>query len=164
MNKIKLIAYLLKKKEGDSDDEEEEEPESTGKRRRGKGIRDKGKKKSKKKQKNPKRKPEQPSRPRPPSRPLQSSTSPPPPFIMSYSRGDPCWNGPRRSVNVFLHCGIENKIKDVVENGRCHYEFTFESPAVCNERILTQLSKTLQFQKSSFSKAKAKKPKLKEDL
>jgi len=81
------------------------------------------------------------------------STSPH--FTMSYTKGDQCWNGPKRSVDVFIHCGIENKIRDVVENGRCHYEFTFESPGVCNERVLKLLKSTFKAQKAMFVPTKS---------
>jgi len=63
---------------------------------------------------------------------------------MSYSNGDQCWNGPKRSVEVIIICGINQGIIDVVENGKCHYEFTFETPAACSRSHLNDLKKNLK--------------------
>jgi len=50
---------------------------------------------------------------------------------MIFSAGDPCWNGPERTVTVDFICGIENKIVNVYENGKCTYEIIFQTPLVC---------------------------------
>jgi hypothetical protein len=34
-----------------------------------------------------------------------------------------CWNGPARSTNVILSCGIENKVISVSEPNRCEVIF-----------------------------------------
>ncbi|XP_042899463.1 glucosidase 2 subunit beta [Parasteatoda tepidariorum] len=52
---------------------------------------------------------------------------------MKYSRGASCWNGPNRSAEVVLKCGIENKITSVIENSPCTYTFEFMTPASCKE-------------------------------
>lgn len=48
-----------------------------------------------------------------------------------YTRGTRCWNGPERSVKLYLECGIENKIFSVAEPEKCEYIMKMTSPAVC---------------------------------
>lgn len=38
---------------------------------------------------------------------------------MKFDNGLGCWNGPQRSTNVILSCGIENKLISVTEPNRC---------------------------------------------
>lgn len=38
---------------------------------------------------------------------------------MKFENGQACWNGPQRSTNVILSCGIENKLTSVTEPNRC---------------------------------------------
>lgn len=45
--------------------------------------------------------------------------------------GSQCWNGPMRTVNVLLSCGVENKVTSATEPSRCEYQFEFETPARC---------------------------------
>ncbi|GES77552.1 glucosidase II beta subunit-like-domain-containing protein [Rhizophagus clarus] len=49
----------------------------------------------------------------------------------SYTRGTRCWNGPDRSVKLYLECGIENKILSVTEPEKCEYILKMITPAVC---------------------------------
>jgi protein kinase C substrate 80K-H len=50
-----------------------------------------------------------------------------------YEHGQSCWNGPERSTEVKLSCGVENKLISASEPGRCEYQFEFETPAVCQD-------------------------------
>lgn len=50
---------------------------------------------------------------------------------MKFENGLGCWNGPTRSTEVTLTCGLENKIISVSEPNRCIYVMEFETPAVC---------------------------------
>ncbi|OBZ66538.1 Glucosidase 2 subunit beta [Grifola frondosa] len=48
-----------------------------------------------------------------------------------YTRGTKCWNGPMRSVDLVLSCGIENALLSVVELEKCEYQFMVTTPALC---------------------------------
>ncbi|KAI7869248.1 glucosidase II beta subunit-like-domain-containing protein [Spinellus fusiger] len=48
-----------------------------------------------------------------------------------HSNGARCWNGPERSVRVFIDCGAETEILEVSEPEKCEYHFRMNSPAVC---------------------------------
>lgn len=50
-----------------------------------------------------------------------------------YERGQRCWGGPDRTVNVELKCGSENKLEDVFEAEKCIYAMKVTTPAVCFE-------------------------------
>jgi protein kinase C substrate 80K-H len=39
--------------------------------------------------------------------------------LMKFNNGLQCWNGPQRSTNVYLSCGLENKLISVSEPNRC---------------------------------------------
>ncbi|KAJ3151618.1 hypothetical protein HDU86_006037 [Geranomyces michiganensis] len=51
---------------------------------------------------------------------------------MMYEDGDRCWNGPARSVEVTVECGLETKLLSVVEMSKCEYDARLVSPAVCD--------------------------------
>ncbi|CAD6949478.1 unnamed protein product [Tilletia laevis] len=42
-----------------------------------------------------------------------------------YANGAHCWNGPARSVNVQLSCGLENELVEVFEAEKCIYSMKF---------------------------------------
>ena len=50
---------------------------------------------------------------------------------MKYENGQGCWNGPNRSTEVILSCGVENKVTSVDEPSRCKYVFEFTTPCAC---------------------------------
>uniref|UniRef100_A0A915IFM3 Glucosidase 2 subunit beta n=1 Tax=Romanomermis culicivorax TaxID=13658 RepID=A0A915IFM3_ROMCU len=51
----------------------------------------------------------------------------------SYKHGLTCWNGPARSTEIKLTCGIENKLISATEPAKCEYVMEFETPVVCSE-------------------------------
>ncbi|ESO00891.1 hypothetical protein HELRODRAFT_82476, partial [Helobdella robusta] len=52
---------------------------------------------------------------------------------MFFDRGQNCWNGPDRSTKVLIECGVTNDLTSASEPNRCEYQFTFNTPAACNE-------------------------------
>ncbi|XP_027207664.2 glucosidase 2 subunit beta isoform X2 [Penaeus vannamei] len=52
---------------------------------------------------------------------------------MKYTSGQTCWNGPARSADVHLYCGVETKLTGVTEPNRCEYLFEMTTPAVCTK-------------------------------
>lgn len=50
---------------------------------------------------------------------------------MKYEGGSTCWNGPARSVDVVVSCGLENRLISASEPSRCEYLFEFSTPAIC---------------------------------
>ena len=52
---------------------------------------------------------------------------------MMYENGQGCWNGPNRSTEIILQCGVENKVTSVDEPSRCKYVFEFSTPCACVE-------------------------------
>ncbi|EIW82175.1 hypothetical protein CONPUDRAFT_164812 [Coniophora puteana RWD-64-598 SS2] len=48
-----------------------------------------------------------------------------------YTLGAKCWNGPQRSVELVLECGIENALLSVAELEKCEYQITGTTPALC---------------------------------
>ncbi|KAH7903854.1 glucosidase II beta subunit-like protein-domain-containing protein [Hygrophoropsis aurantiaca] len=49
----------------------------------------------------------------------------------SYTNGAKCWNGPHRSVELVLTCGVENALLSVAELEKCEYQITGTTPALC---------------------------------
>ncbi|CAK8676005.1 unnamed protein product [Clavelina lepadiformis] len=52
---------------------------------------------------------------------------------MKYENGLGCWNGPARSTEVRIRCGLEQKILSVDEPSRCAYVFEFATPCACTQ-------------------------------
>ncbi|XP_047318041.1 glucosidase 2 subunit beta-like [Impatiens glandulifera] len=65
--------------------------------------------------------------------------------VMVFSDGDSCWNGPDRSIQVRLRCGLKNEVTDVDEPSRCEYVSLLSTPAVCSEEKLKELEQKLVF-------------------
>lgn len=53
-------------------------------------------------------------------------------YIVKYSNGDQCWNGPLRSATVLIKCSDKFKINSVNEMTKCNYQFDVEGPWGCN--------------------------------
>ncbi len=53
------------------------------------------------------------------------------PTKMLLEDGQKCWNGPKRSINVTLVCGLENDIMVVEEPSVCSYTMDFGTPLAC---------------------------------
>ncbi|RIA98631.1 glucosidase II beta subunit-like-domain-containing protein [Glomus cerebriforme] len=52
-----------------------------------------------------------------------------------YDHGTRCWNGPDRSVKLYLECDTENKILSVTEPEKCEYIIKMTTPAICPENV-----------------------------
>ncbi|XP_037777317.1 glucosidase 2 subunit beta-like isoform X2 [Penaeus monodon] len=52
---------------------------------------------------------------------------------MKYTGGQTCWNGPARSADVHIYCGVETRLTGVTEPNRCEYLFEMTTPAVCTK-------------------------------
>lgn len=50
-----------------------------------------------------------------------------------YTGGEKCWNGPKRSAEVELICGSENRLLSVGEPEKCQYLFRATSPLLCEK-------------------------------
>jgi len=48
-----------------------------------------------------------------------------------FTGGAKCWNGPQRSVQVELSCGLENELLTIAEPEKCEYLITGTTPALC---------------------------------
>jgi len=48
-----------------------------------------------------------------------------------FTGGAKCWNGPQRSVQVALSCGLDNELLTVAEPEKCEYLITGTTPALC---------------------------------
>ncbi|ESO97115.1 hypothetical protein LOTGIDRAFT_226808 [Lottia gigantea] len=59
---------------------------------------------------------------------------------MKYEKGQNCWSGPDRSVEVILQCGTENLLLSASEPSRCEYRFDFATPARCIDPATLQPS------------------------
>jgi len=48
-----------------------------------------------------------------------------------FAGGAKCWNGPQRSVQVELSCGLDNELLNIAEPEKCEYLITGTTPALC---------------------------------
>nr|AIG55626.1 secreted protein [Thraustotheca clavata] len=62
-----------------------------------------------------------------------SSYSPP---VMSFEGGQKCWNGPERSVQLKLECGVHDEIVSVDELSTCVYTVVMKTPAACTSSLV----------------------------
>jgi protein kinase C substrate 80K-H len=62
---------------------------------------------------------------------------------MVFSSGERCWNGPSRSITVYLRCGGENVLAEVEEPSRCEYAATLYTPAACDAEEVEALEREL---------------------
>lgn len=61
----------------------------------------------------------------------------------AFENGAGCWQGPARSLEVNLICGVSNEIKSVEEPSRCVYSMMMTTPAVCSAERAESLKKQL---------------------
>uniref|UniRef100_K3X1Z1 Glucosidase 2 subunit beta n=1 Tax=Globisporangium ultimum (strain ATCC 200006 / CBS 805.95 / DAOM BR144) TaxID=431595 RepID=K3X1Z1_GLOUD len=66
---------------------------------------------------------------------------------MQFIKGQKCWNGPERSVQVRLACGQENEIVSVDEPSTCVYEMLLQTPLACTQDVLAQAQHEVAFWK-----------------
>ena len=52
--------------------------------------------------------------------------------VWTWQNGAKCWNGPHRSVEALVTCGVETKILSADEPETCRYVFEVESPIACD--------------------------------
>lgn len=52
---------------------------------------------------------------------------------MKFAGGQRCWQGPERSFDVDVHCGVDNVLYNVDEPSKCVYTAKLVTPAACNE-------------------------------
>lgn len=50
---------------------------------------------------------------------------------MFFNNGDRCWNGPQRSAEIALVCGVEDKLISMDEPSKCVYQGVFSTPLMC---------------------------------
>eukprot|EP01116_Phalansterium_solitarium_P016363 TRINITY_DN3793_c0_g1_i1.p1 TRINITY_DN3793_c0_g1~~TRINITY_DN3793_c0_g1_i1.p1 ORF type:complete len:438 (-),score=105.44 TRINITY_DN3793_c0_g1_i1:211-1524(-) len=53
-------------------------------------------------------------------------------LVMTYTHGEPCWQGPNRFVQVVLECAADDRLRLVKEDGKCLYTMWFTTPAACS--------------------------------
>lgn len=54
-----------------------------------------------------------------------------PSYKFLFTDGQQCWNGPKRSLTVFVVCGVEDEVTEVDEPNMCEYTMQFRTPAAC---------------------------------
>eukprot|EP00026_Physarum_polycephalum_P006429 Phypoly_transcript_06471.p1 GENE.Phypoly_transcript_06471~~Phypoly_transcript_06471.p1 ORF type:complete len:578 (+),score=148.43 Phypoly_transcript_06471:27-1736(+) len=60
--------------------------------------------------------------------------------VMSFTEGQQCWGGPKRSAKVTLLCGAENELHDIQEPNKCEYAMKLNTPAACTAAPLELLN------------------------
>ena len=64
--------------------------------------------------------------------------------VMKFQHGTRCWQGPDRSCDVKMQCGIKEEIISVDEPSRCVYTMVMTSPSACAEATLASLEEQLK--------------------
>lgn len=63
--------------------------------------------------------------------------------VMMFDKGQNCWGGPDRSLEVRLVCGESTHVLDVREESKCTYLATMETPGACNQEDLRKLEASI---------------------
>ncbi|KAG5956003.1 hypothetical protein E4U57_002946 [Claviceps arundinis] len=53
--------------------------------------------------------------------------------VLKYEDGQQCWNGPRRSTDVWLGCADKEELWRVSEAEKCVYKMEVGTPAACDD-------------------------------
>ncbi|KAG6006534.1 hypothetical protein E4U21_006988 [Claviceps maximensis] len=61
-------------------------------------------------------------------------------IVLKYEDGQQCWNGPRRSTDVWLGCADQEELWRVSESEKCVYKMEVGTPAACDDAELAQLT------------------------
>lgn len=56
-------------------------------------------------------------------------------MVLRYEDGQNCWNGPRRSTDVWLACAEQDEVWRVSEQEKCVYKMEVGTPAACEEVV-----------------------------
>ncbi|GAB4821655.1 hypothetical protein N2152v2_008701 [Parachlorella kessleri] len=60
-----------------------------------------------------------------------------------FTKGQTCWQGPARSIEVALHCGDREELTHVEEPSRCEYHAELSTPAACHAQQVQGLKDLL---------------------
>jgi protein kinase C substrate 80K-H len=55
--------------------------------------------------------------------------------VMKWENGQKCWNGPERSVTVYIQCGAETQLLSAEEPDTCRYVLQMESYIACDDEF-----------------------------
>lgn len=61
-----------------------------------------------------------------------------PRIVLKYEDGQQCWNGPRRSTDVWLGCADTEELWRVSEAEKCVYKMEVGTPAACDDAELAR--------------------------
>ncbi|EFZ02808.1 glucosidase II beta subunit-like protein [Metarhizium robertsii] len=62
-------------------------------------------------------------------------------MVLKYEDGQQCWNGPRRSTEVWLGCADKEELWRVSEAEKCVYKMEVGTPAACDDPALGEEKK-----------------------
>jgi len=60
-------------------------------------------------------------------------------LAMKFVNGQTCWQGPARSLKVYMECGASNELHTIEEPSKCVYTARLRTPAACSEKDLEHL-------------------------
>ena len=63
--------------------------------------------------------------------PASADGATPETYVFKFTDGQPCWNGPLRSMTVAVSCGREDEVVGVDEPSMCAYTAVLKTPAAC---------------------------------